>query len=139
LSIFFLSHFTIFPQSCKIQFAKSANSYETSTLTEPQTRPTSYKCFKSATAYSTAKGGIIQQTISTRRHRILQTENAFVIRCPEHRSGELAQVHTAISFPSAAPAATTARAHLSLLQTAPPDLMGQCTARECNSIHKLGI
>lgn len=84
-----------------------------------------------------AKGGIIQQDKWTQHYSILQTENAFVIPCPEHCSGEVAEMHT-ISFPSAAPAATTARAHLSLLQTTPPDLVEQHAACKCNSLHRLG-
>lgn len=90
------------------------------------------------TPVTPAKGGIIQEDRSTQRYSILQAENAFLIPCPEERSGELAEMHTAISFPSAAPAATISHAHLSLLQTIPPDLTEQRAACECNSLCKLG-
>lgn len=78
-----------------------------------------------------AKGGIIQKDKSTQHSGFLQAENAFAILCPEHCPGELGEMHTAIAFPSAATAATTAHAHLSLLQTAPPNLMEQCAACQC--------
>lgn len=85
-----------------------------------------------------AKGGIIQQDKSRQHYYILQTENTFMTPCPEYWSGELADMHTAISFTSAAPAAITVHEHLSLLQTTPPDLMEQRVAYYCNNLCKLG-